>query len=257
MIAALSFTAGLAATPSEAIAPGRPVSVAFRALGDPIVRNTSVGHVWIFTRHNETVRVTTGDDGRARMVDIAAQGITPHAFPVPGTAVQLRFGISTAAQTAASLAPLHDFSTTANDPGGGTTAIAQGYRLDARTELVLLFNPVHAVLQEAFWGRRSEMALAGLIPGPVSTVRLRPARIEHLGTVASGSPLEGRAYVRIQVSAAGSVTGTSVFVSSGSTSVDAAALTAASRDVFTPAMRNGVAVPSVYFARETFARSGP
>lgn len=229
----------------------------FRSLGDPVVRNTSVGHVWIFTERHETVRITTGDDGGTRMVDIAAQGVAPKAFAVPGTAVRLRFGLSTAAQTAASLASLHDFSTTANDPGGATTAIAQGYRLDAQTELVLLFNPVHSVLQEAFYGSRSEMALAGLIPGPVSTVRLHPARITHLGTGALGSPLQGRAYVRIQVSAAGTVTGTSVFVSSGNAKVDAAALADASRDVFTPAMRNGVAVPSIYFARETFARSGP
>lgn len=257
MIAALLLAVQTASGPPEGIALGTPVSLAFRALGSPLVRNTAVGHVWVFSEKNETVRVTTDGAGDAEMVDVAAQGAPDDAFTVPGTPLVLRFGLSTSLQAASALAPFHDFSTTANDPDGTTTAIAQGYRLGKNTELVLLFNPVRSVLQEAFYGTRSELSRAGLIPGPVSTDRFMPARIEHLGAVAYNSAKQGQTYVRIAVSATGAVTDASVFVSSGDANLDRIAVAAAYRDTFTPAMRSGVAVPSIYFFRETFARSGP
>lgn len=238
----------------DGIALGSSVHDLFDSYGTPEVATTDVGQIWTWKRKDGSLlRVTTDDDGSVRIVDIsnnadAAVGLTGGAY-----ASQLSFGAGHANNA---LTPPTEYEHVIKGtfPDSGATAEYWEYPFAPQRELVLAYDITHGPdgpLREVFFGDRDSLALAGLLPdAPVNSYKA-PVLIE-LGSADYAVAKQGTAFTRIQISADGSVANAAIFVSSGSSDLDTIALAVARGCSFEPALRNGVAVPSVYFRREDF-----
>jgi len=227
----------------------------------PEVVTSDVGQIWTWHASGGaiavTTRATTGDDGTIRMIDVLARGNAPGpdiAMPVPSRA-RLTFGKAVAADADA-LFGAPEFEGAGAYPDGGGQAGFRGYAFENGREAVLLFDAGGGPLREMFFGERSALARAGLIPHEASPDIFKAATLSKLGAADFGKPKEGVAYTRIAVNADGSVAGASVFISSGDRDLDDIALLIDRGCTFVPASLNGAPVASVYFRREDFVLTG-
>jgi len=227
----------------------------------PEVVTSDVGQVWTWHAAGGaiavTTRVTTGDDGTIRMIDVLARGAGAGpdiAMPVASRA-RLTFGKAAAADADAIFgAP--EFEGAGPFPDGGGQAGFRGYRLDGDREAVLLFDAGGGPLREMFFGVRGALARAGLIPHEAPPDIFKAATLAKLGSADFGKPKEGVAYTRIAVDANGGVAGATIFISSGDSDLDAIALLIDRGCTFAPASLDGAPVASVYFRREDFVLTG-
>ena len=256
MIAMLVLAVVTAAPVSPAFAGvtiGEPVSQVISQRGDPAVVNTDVGTVWTWQSQG-SLRLTSDDDGKVVMIDVAPSSQSDPTFvvPVPGHKL-IAFNATRADAAKKELASFADFTAKTSFPETGAPATLQAYHLDPDHELALLFDAGSKTLREAFYGERLALGRAGLLPELAQTLPSYQAPIlTKLGGADYNSTAQGVGYIRIAINADGSVSDATMYVSSGNATLDRVAITAAMHDEFTPAQRGGLPVASVYFYRENF-----
>lgn len=257
--AALAFAALLpvaigaqTAAPSlDAIAPASNVRALFARFGSPSVSTTNVGQIWTWTLADGTsLRVTSDDDGAVQIADVAAKNGARAALSLSRGTYALAFG---APQTANDVGISPEHAISGSSPDTGAPAQYWEYALPAERELILVYAGAGGPLDEALLGDRGALALAGFFPDTPANAYKAPILIE-LGSADYSGSTTGSVISRIHVSADGSVTDASIFVSSGDARLDRIALTIAKGSSFEPAARGGTAVPSIYFRREDFTR---
>ncbi|MGZ3498213.1 MAG: energy transducer TonB [Vulcanimicrobiaceae bacterium] len=248
------LTAAPSAPAFAGITLGEAVSQVIGERGNPTVVNTDVGTVWTWEKPDGKLRLTSDNDGKVVMIDIApsAQSDPSFAVPAPGHK-QVAFNATRADMAKKELAPFADFTANTAFPESGAPATLQAYRLDTVHELALLFDAGSKTLREGFYGEQPALARAGLLPEIAQTLPAFQAPIlTKLGGADYNSQAQGVGYVRIAVNADGSVGGATMYVTSGNATLDRVAITSAMHDEFTPAQRGGLPVASVYFYREDF-----
>lgn len=241
----------------QPIVLGAPVSSLVAAYGEASVVTTDIGHVWTWQRNENTVRVTTDDNGIIRMGDLLPAPSQPASFRFPAPpAPEITFGSFTQDQADATLTQYADATGVANFPDSGAAAQFRALKVSQMQELVLLFD-AERKLRETFFGETGQLVRSGLLPSaPVAAKHFSAPALLHEGTV--DYPLtrkQGLAYLRISVSADGTVSNVAVYVSSGDGDLDRAAVTGARADQFTPAHDGANAIPSIYFTRIEFRQS--
>ncbi|MDQ2993062.1 MAG: energy transducer TonB [Candidatus Eremiobacteraeota bacterium] len=223
----------------------------------PEVVTSDVGQIWTWRASQGaiamTMRATTDDDGTIQMIDVLARG-TPGGpeleMPLPSRE-RLTFG-SAQATDADAIFGAPEFEGAGAFPDGNGQASFRGYRFEGDREAVLLFDAGGGPLREMFFGKRSALARAGLIPHEAPPDIFKAASLSRLGSADFSKRKEGVAYTRIVVDADGSVASATVFVSSGDADLDGIALAIDRGCSFVPASLNGAPVASVYFRREEF-----
>ncbi len=227
----------------------------------PEVHTSDVGQIWTWHRRsggiNVTTRVTTNDDGAIEMLDVLARGATvgPELTMPLQSGASLTFGSAHAADADA-LFGAPEFEGAGAFPDGDGQASFRGYTLDGDREAVLLFDAKGGPLREMFWGMRTALGRAGVIPHEPAPDVFKAPSLRQLGSADFSSTNTGTAYVRIAVTATGSVSNAKIFISSGSNDLDNIAVAIARGSSFVPATRNGAAAPSIYFERQPFIVSG-
>jgi TonB family protein len=249
---------GTAPAPSpqalDGIALGSNVRELFDSYGTPDVATTDVGQIWMWKRKDGSfLRITTDDDGNVRIVDINDKAEVTVGLTGTAYASRLSFGADRANNA---LTPPTEYEHVLKGtfPDSGAPAEYWEYPFAPRRELVLAYDIARAPdgpLREIFFGNRDPLALAGLLPDAPANAYKAPVLIE-LGSADYAVAKQGTAFTRIEISPDGSVTSATIFASSGSSELDTIALAVARGCSFEPALRNGVAVPSVYFRREDF-----
>ena len=236
---------------------GEPVSNLISAYGDATVVTTDIGHVWTWQSNENTVRVTTDDNGIVRMGDLlpAPSHAASFSFPAP-PAPTIAFGSFTQDQADQTLTQYADATGVANFPDSGAAAQFRALKISAMQELVLLFDAGRK-LRETFFGETAQLARSGLLPNaPAPGKHFSAPALLHEGTVDyPPTRKQGQMYLRISVAKDGTVSDEQVYVSSGDSDLDRAALTGARSDQFAPARDGDTAVPSVYFQRIEFRQS--
>jgi TonB family protein len=209
------------------------------------------------------IRLTTDDNGIVRVMDVVPKGKVAFTVPSedPQTRVPLALGeLTLDAADKSALAKLQESSGNAAFPDTSAPARFRSYRIAPDTALVLLFGAADNTLDEAFYGSRTALARNGLLPaGAVaSEPRYIAPAVVHLGAYDyPASKHQGDAFVRIDVRKDGTVSNASIYVSSGSSDLDAIAVLAAKTDTFTPAKRGDEPVDSVFFHKEEFRTLQP
>jgi TonB family protein len=227
----------------------------------PEVVTSDVGQIWSWHATQGavavTTRATTDDNGTIQMIDVLARGATAGPdVPSPlATHARLTFG-KTSPADADALFGAPEFEGTGPFPDGGGQAGFRGYRVAPSREAVLLFDVGGGPLREMFFGERSALARAGLIPHEAQHDVFKAASLSRLGGADFNKKKEGVAYSRVVVNADGTVAAATIFVSSGDPDLDAVALLIDRGSTFVPASLNGAPVQSVYFRRENFILAG-
>ncbi len=223
----------------------------------PEVVTSDVGQIWTWRISRGaiamTMRATTDDDGTIQMIDVLARGTAagPEVSMPVGSRARLTFGSARAADADAIFgAP--EFEGAGAFPDGAGQASFRGYRSDGDRQAVLLFDAGDGPLREMFFGRRSALARAGLIPHEAPPNIFKAATLSRLGSADFNKRKEGVAYTRIAVNPDGGVASATIFVSSGDADLDDVALAIDRGCTFVPATLNGAPVASIYFRREDF-----
>ncbi|MEO6912411.1 MAG: energy transducer TonB [Candidatus Baltobacteraceae bacterium] len=252
---ALLLAAVTAFMPVPGASLGGTVKDIVKAHGLPTVVTTDIGHVWTWQQKDGSqLRVTSDDDGTVRMIDLLAAKGVPAKFDLPTQPARtiLRLGALTGQQADLQFSSIADYSGKATFPDSGAPAIFKAYKLSPSHEAVLLF--ANDILQEVFYGERSQLARSGLLPGAVEAQMstYKAPVLQKLGGADYTGGTQGAAFVRIEVGQEGKVMGETIFLSSGSDVLDRIALAGAKGDSFSPATLSGKPVSSVYFYKEQF-----
>ena len=240
------------------LALGISVGNLIAAHGSPEVLTTDVGQIWTWDSSGGTVRITTDDRGIVQVIDVLPAPEGPVSFALPSQPpLIVNFGMTTEHEADLRYGPMAAFSASTRFPDSGAAADVRGYRFSGSRQAVLLFENTSKTLREVFYGDTDNLAYAGFLPAsPVTKTQFTAPVLVHRGS--SDYPRtkkQGDAFVRIEVDAGGSVSQSTIFTSSGDLDLDRSAIASANSFTFTPATRDGVAVPAVFFDKETFRKS--
>ena len=240
---------------------GQPVAKLIKAHGSAEVETTDVGQVWTWDAGGNKVRVTTDDNGIVHLFDVLPSPKLPVSFALPlQPPLLLNFGAMTAGDAQVHLASIADFKANATFPDTGAKADVQAYDVTPATEAVLLFDDANKLLRESFYGERTYLARAGLIP---ATAASPPAHFTAPVLVHQGAAdypagkAQGDAYVRMTVDKNGAVSDADIFISSGDIDLDRTAIAGAKMYTFKPATQDGTPTSAVFFHKEVFRRLPP
>ncbi|MBC5816467.1 MAG: energy transducer TonB [Candidatus Eremiobacteraeota bacterium] len=243
------------------IALGQSVTALIKAHGAPDVVTTDVGQVWTWDTGGDKVRVTTDDSGIVHLFDVLPSPKKQVSFPLAMTPpLLLNFGVMTLPEAQGHLKAMTDFSAYATFPDTGAKAAVQAYNITPATEAILLFDDPAQTLREAFYGERPYLVRDGLLPAgtsPKAPHFTAPVIIHQGAADYPATKQEGDAYIRLAVDKNGAVTDATMFVSSGDTDLDRAALAGGKMYTFKPATLDGMPVASVFFHKETFRTLRP